>query len=233
MPNRLIRDGILESEAVLSLPIEGRWLYITILLSADDIGFFEATSFKLARKADINRDIGDRLLNMLADADLVRLYEHEGRRYGFIPRFRQRLQISRSRFPMPPMSLIGDDKDAVNKINNLTTKTTVGQRMANRGTTVAQPSEVEVEVEKKREGQRGTRLQEEALCSEWEKYCREQRPELNPQAVFESFSDYWKSVPGAKGIKLDWFLTWKNWVRRESAIPALKAKEQTPFRRAL
>jgi hypothetical protein len=129
--------------------------------------------------------------------------------------------------------LIDDDKDATNKINNLGIKTTAGQRMANRGTTVAQPSEVEVEVEKKREAPRGGRLQEEALPSDWERYCREQRPELNPKAVFESFSDYWKSVPGSKGVKLDWFLTWKNWVRRETAIPALKAKEQVTFRRAV
>lgn len=46
MPNRMIRDGILESEAVLSLPAEARWLYVTTLLSADDVGLFEATPFK-------------------------------------------------------------------------------------------------------------------------------------------------------------------------------------------
>lgn len=45
MPNRMIRDGILESEAVLSLPAEARWLYVSVLLSADDIGLFEATPF--------------------------------------------------------------------------------------------------------------------------------------------------------------------------------------------
>src|SRR3982751_353172 len=53
MPNRIVRDGMLESEAVLSLPPEGRWLYVSILLSADDYGLFEATTFKLAKKADI------------------------------------------------------------------------------------------------------------------------------------------------------------------------------------
>jgi hypothetical protein len=27
------------------------------------------------------------------------------------------------------------------------------------------------------------------------------------------FKDYWRSVPGAKGVKLDWDATWRNWVR--------------------
>lgn len=235
MPNRLIRDGILESEAVLSLPIEGRWLYITILLSADDLGFFEATSFKLARKADINRQMGDKLLNILADADLVRLYEHEGRRYGFIPRFRQRLQITKIRHPLPPPSLISDDSDAINKINNLVSNPPDVELMANRVIAVVQPPEVEVEVEveKKRERKRGTLLKEESLPPEWEEYCRKMRPEFDPNLVFEDFCDYWKSLAGNRALKTNWLLTWKSWVRRQNPIPSLMAKNQTPFRRGI
>lgn len=30
----------------------------------------------------------------------------------------------------------------------------------------------------------------------------------------EKFIDYWRTIPGAKGRKLDWSLTWKNWIRR-------------------
>ena len=150
MPNRLIRDEMLESEAILSLPIEARWLYVTILLSADDVGLFEATSFKLARRADIRRESGDKLLSMLADADLIRLYEVDGKRYGFIPKFRQRLQIKRSKFPTPPRALISDDQDAVSKINELGIKTTVvspGFTDVHRSSTAAQPPEPEPEPE--------------------------------------------------------------------------------------
>lgn len=150
MPNRLIRDEMLESEAILSLPIEARWLYVTILLSADDVGLFEATSFKLARRADIRRESGDKLLSMLADADLIRLYEVDGKRYGFIPKFRQRLQIKRSKFPTPPRALISDDQDAVSKFNELGIKTTVvspGFTDVHRSSAVAQPPEPEPEPE--------------------------------------------------------------------------------------
>ncbi len=154
MPNRLVRDEMLESEAILSLPIEARWFYVTILLSADDVGLFEATSFKLARRADIRRESGDKLLQMLADADLIRLYEADGKRYGFIPKFRQRLQIKRSKYPTPPNALISDDQDAVSKINELGAKTTVVQPWVTDVQpefTAAQPPEPEPEPEKIKE----------------------------------------------------------------------------------
>jgi len=150
MPNRLIREGLMESEAVLSLPVEARWLFIIIILSADDLGLFEATEFKLARRADVNRDLAGKLMQMIADADLVRLYEVGGKRYGFIPKFRQRLQIKRTKHPLPPDALYLDDEDASSKINDLATKTTVGHPLDNGNATVGQPSEPEPEPEDKK-----------------------------------------------------------------------------------
>lgn len=147
MPNRLIREGLMESEAVLSVPVEARWLYVVILLSADDLGLFEATEFKLARRADVNRDIAARLMQLLADTDLIRLYEVAGKRYGFIPKFRQRIQIKRSRYPAPPEALMRDDEDAINKIKHLAIETTVGKQLS----TVAQPPEPEPEPEEDKE----------------------------------------------------------------------------------
>jgi hypothetical protein len=137
----------MESEQVLSVPTEARWLFVIVILSADDLGLFEAAEFALARRADVNRDLAGKLLQMLADVDLVRFYEVNGKRYGFIPKFRQRLQIKRPRYPLPPPGLIADDFDALNKINDLTTKTTVGPPMDNGGASDGQPSEAEAEAE--------------------------------------------------------------------------------------
>lgn len=30
----------------------------------------------------------------------------------------------------------------------------------------------------------------------------------------ERFGDYWRGIPGAKGVKLDWLATWRNWIRK-------------------
>jgi len=38
---------------------------------------------------------------------------------------------------------------------------------------------------------------------------------LDPHAVAERFRDYWRAQPGAKGVKLDWKATWRNWCRSD------------------
>lgn len=137
----------MESEAVLSLPVEARWLFVIIMLSADDLGLFEATEFKLARRADVSRELAGKLLAMMADVDLVRLYEINGKRYGFIPKFGQRLQIKKTKHPLPPAAFYSDDLDTLNKINSLASKTSDGQTLDSGDADDWQPPEAEAEAE--------------------------------------------------------------------------------------
>jgi uncharacterized protein YdaU (DUF1376 family) len=65
---------------------------------------------------------------------------------------------------------------------------------------------------------RGSRLpQDYCLSKEWEKFCVDHRPELNPQKTFDNFKDHWIAQSGQKGVKLDWDATWRNWVRNTYA----------------
>lgn len=116
---RMIRGEVLESERVLALPYEARWFFWSLLMTADDLGLFEATEFKLARNATMATAQASLCMQVLADADLARLYMADGKRYGFLPRFRQRLQIKRSRFPLPPAALVADEPAILKKINDL------------------------------------------------------------------------------------------------------------------
>ena len=52
---------------------------------------------------------------------------------------------------------------------------------------------------------------------EWEEFCQQTRPELSPVKTFDQFKDYWIAQAGQKGVKLDWFATWRNWVRSTNA----------------
>jgi uncharacterized protein YdaU (DUF1376 family) len=71
-------------------------------------------------------------------------------------------------------------------------------------------------INKDKKNKRGSRLALDfCLTKEWEQFCVEQRPELNAQKTFDQFKDYWVSQP--KGTKLDWFATWRNWVRSTNA----------------
>jgi hypothetical protein len=151
MPNRMIRDEILESERVLSLPADVRWFFLSVLLTADDLGLFEATAFKLARRATLSPDQVARFLQLLIDVDLVRLYVVDRKQYGFVPRFRQRIQIKRSRHPLPPEALTADDDDALSKIKDLGSDPTDGQPLDNGFTSSAQQSEPEAKAEEEKE----------------------------------------------------------------------------------
>ncbi len=65
---------------------------------------------------------------------------------------------------------------------------------------------------------RGSRLPHDTcLSKEWEKFCIDNRPELNPQKTFDSFKDHWIAQSGQKGVKLNWDATWRNWVRNTFA----------------
>lgn len=119
MAARMIRDGLLDSERVQKRSVPARWLFVTIMLSADDIGLFEVSHFQLHRKAALNEKIIPKLLKELAEADLYRPYEVSGKRYGFVPRYGQRLQVTRSKYPVPPSDVLRDDDDALSKINKL------------------------------------------------------------------------------------------------------------------
>ena len=63
---------------------------------------------------------------------------------------------------------------------------------------------------------RGSRLQADFLFpKEWADFCHEERPDLNIQKTFDGFKDYWIAKAGQQGVKLDWFATWRNWVRNQ------------------
>jgi len=62
---------------------------------------------------------------------------------------------------------------------------------------------------------KASRFNLETPPEDWRAFCTAERPDLDPAKTFAAFGDYWRGVPGAKGNKLDWIATWRNWVRGE------------------
>lgn len=75
-----------------------------------------------------------------------------------------------------------------------------------------------VQEKKKRVEARATRLALDSCPDSWVSFCKKERKDLEPVETFDRFCDYWKSVPGARGRKLDWERTWRNWVRNERQV---------------
>ena len=109
MPDRLIRDELLNSERYWSVSDEAKLLYIHLILSADDTARYSGKNFTLRTRCFSGRGMETNrmeiLLTELVDQDLIRLYFVEEERFIFIPRFKQRLRYYNSKYPDPPIQI--------------------------------------------------------------------------------------------------------------------------------
>ena len=158
MPTRMIREGLLDSERYWSVPGDAQLLFHRLLLLADDFGCLSLTPIFIRRRC-FNDSPGDEaiatLLEKLTSVDLLRPYQVAEAKYGFIPRYRQRLQRMTLKHPVPPQEILEGDDDAKQKF----AKVLADSQKANGSPTgshglpaVAQQpkgSEVEVEVKGK------------------------------------------------------------------------------------
>ena len=110
MPDRIIRDELLDSDRWLSLRRNThRLAYLCLLLRCDALGNMEATDGALWRAWRDPLALTDRaaifdLLGALVDADLVRIYQAEGdaKRYAHLPRTRFPLRYVYRICPISP-----------------------------------------------------------------------------------------------------------------------------------
>lgn len=121
MPSRMIRgDDLRESERFMTQPADVQMMWVLIVTVCCDFGLFLATPTYLRRTLYFkppSDSVIERRLKALADADLVRIYECDGVRFGFVPRFQQRMDKYSSRHPMPPPRLFSDDEHAKEKFS--------------------------------------------------------------------------------------------------------------------
>lgn len=159
MPNRVIRESLLDSQRYWNAPIEARQLFIHLMLVADDLGCVQLSTTYVRRHCFDDQPSDDKintLLGVLSDLDLIRIYMHDGARYGFIPRFRQRIQLRHLKYPPPPQELLAGDEDAqekLRKFNDKGSSSTVEQPLSNGESpqfTVGQRCEAEAKAKSKK-----------------------------------------------------------------------------------
>jgi hypothetical protein len=139
MPNRVVRESLLDSIRYLAVDEGARLLYHQLLLLADDFGTLSIEYAFIGRRCFPNRPSDDRLdvlVGQLVDADLIRLYKFRDQRFAFIPRFRQRLKRETLKNPQPPDELLVDDLEAQEKFRKLNGHTFRGAAL---GQTVGGP----------------------------------------------------------------------------------------------
>jgi hypothetical protein len=78
-----------------------------------------------------------------------------------------------------------------------------------------------------RDKKRGFRLPDNfALTPDMLTWAAEHAPHVDARLEFDSFGDYWRSKPGRDGCKLDWRLTWNNWMRNAEKRQGPRARPQ-------
>lgn len=71
------------------------------------------------------------------------------------------------------------------------------------------------EEKKERKKVVGTRFALQDPPANWIEFCLKNRPDLDPGGTFDIFKDHWGAKVGTDASKLDWFATWRNWVRTQ------------------
>ena len=79
------------------------------------------------------------------------------------------------------------------------------------------------ETQKKPVRSQGSRLSPDWVPTEEDiAFCKQTRPDLDVDVTADKFRCHWASKTGKDATKLDWHMTWRNWVRNEGKnfVPA-------------
>ncbi len=79
---------------------------------------------------------------------------------------------------------------------------------------------------------RGTRIDPGfAITDSMRDWSRENVPLIDIDKMLPEFIDYWRAVPGEKGVKLDWEATWHNGMRKRNEWAKRDGLTETPSTR--
>ncbi len=138
MPDKLMRDELLRSHRYQRLSNDtAKLMFVHLVLSSDSLSNAEATTtaLSLMMARTVVEEAAATILGELADKDLVRIYEADGKRYVHIPRSRQRMRYLKGKHPRPPANL--EDYEITELIQKV-------RLTSDRGQTQDARSEVEV-----------------------------------------------------------------------------------------
>lgn len=124
MPSRLLREGILDSEAVAVLSFPGEVFYRRLMSVVDDFGRFDARPAVLrsrlyplqidkVREADIERWIAE-----CVKSGLIALYSVSGKRYVLFKKLGSP-RAKESKFPAPPEDMAEDQTPVPTEITSV------------------------------------------------------------------------------------------------------------------
>lgn len=113
MPNRILREGYLDSEKLRLAGELAEVLFVRLMLVCDDFGRFDGRVSVICRRCwpicgPTDEDVLTRLVALTGNG-LVVTYEVDGKPFIYIPNFKQRTRSPGSKFPNPPTGSQSND----------------------------------------------------------------------------------------------------------------------------
>lgn len=217
---RQIKPGFFLNEKLGKLPPKVRLFFIGLWTQADYRGVVEWRPIRLKLqiapydKGDVNQ-----WLEMLCEFQFVTKFERNGNSYIHISGFEFHQRISKG------------EKSSGTTLPDITESTTYETKSTTRGEPEVNPSalisyipinpntdipilsDAADAADKKPKSKKGTRLPDQFfLTTEMREWAAQKKPGVDLNLETEKFCNYFRSAPGTKGVKLDWVLTWKNWI---------------------
>jgi hypothetical protein len=196
-------------------------------------GFVDAAGIGIVRRAMVDPDAGLDSLERLGSADLEsRTADFDGRRLvrvngGYIVlnfmKYRDKdntaaERAKRYRERQRTLENASEHRDGHNVTRDASLEEVRGQS-----------TETTSKQGQKKQQARGSRLPQGWVLSQgMMDWARDERPDVSVATEFASFCDYWHGVPGAKGVKLDWDATFRNWIRRATGPVRRTSADSAP-----
>jgi hypothetical protein len=204
MPNRLLKEGIVDSSLIDNLTPEEEVFFYRLLVVSDDFGRMDARTAILKSRCfplkEFKSEKIDGWMRSLVRHKLVMLYMVDEKPYLQILKWEQRVR-SKGKYPSPdgsqPIDIVLTNDSELLTDDGLGKGLGKGKGMGNGGS-------------------RASRLSTDfQLPDSWIEFSKKEKPSLDPKSIFLEFKDYWIAQAGAKGVKTDWDATWRNWIRRQ------------------
>lgn len=221
---------ILDSSIWLE-PDHTRIVWMTLLASMDEDGFCAfACAANVANRAIVPIEKAEEALRTLESPDPNSADpEHEGRRIervpgGWVvlnaPKYRELATREKIRESNRKRAQAFRDR----RRNDRVTPSNVSSCNQSKSESELKPLDYNITAPpsaspKKSSRNRGTRIPDDfAVTDEHRAFaCKFGLP--NPDHEVDRFKDYWRAIPGQRGLKLDWDATFRNWLRKAADMP--------------
>lgn len=130
MPNRVIREGFLDSEKINSLKDAEQNFFIRLMLIVDDYGRYENRTELIKSRCypvtDMRLTVVSKMLTELESVKLIVFYSVKGKMYLEIPNYNQRVRQKIEKHPSPELNddsaMLADDNQLPAQSNPIQSK---------------------------------------------------------------------------------------------------------------